>query len=98
MTPYELRVAERMNARAALAYAAYGRPVPRTVALRDWGNLNRRRPGETLLPMREPARCGTASGYKRHTRDRTPPCDACKEANTAEKRAGTGRRMGRNAA
>ena len=32
------------------------------------------------------APCGTYSAYKRHLRDRTPPCDPCKDANNAERR------------
>lgn len=30
---------------------------------------------------REPARCGTRPGYKRHHRENTPVCGACAQAN-----------------
>lgn len=33
------------------------------------------------------ALCGTASGYRRHTRDHEPPCVPCKAAHAAEERA-----------
>jgi hypothetical protein len=32
---------------------------------------------------REPARCGTRPGYKRHHREGSPVCDACAQANRA---------------
>lgn len=35
---------------------------------------------------REPARCGTRAGYKRHSRKGTPFCDACRAANTEHSR------------
>lgn len=31
-------------------------------------------------------RCGTYGGYKRHLRERTPPCQPCRDANNAERR------------
>ncbi|MFJ6579306.1 hypothetical protein ACIQMY_25505 [Streptomyces sp. NPDC091368] len=44
----------------------------------------RRTDSESTEPRkpREPARCGTRGGYKRHSRLRTPFCDACRAANT----------------
>lgn len=42
------------------------------------GNIRRRRTGPT---RREPARCGTRPGYKRHHREDTPVCEPCAEAN-----------------
>lgn len=32
-------------------------------------------------PSREPAKCGTTSGYQRHYRSGEPPCDLCRAAN-----------------
>lgn len=44
----------------------------------------RRREAAGLRPaVRQPARCGTRPGYKRHHREGTPVCDACAEANRA---------------
>ena len=92
------REAERMNQAAAALYVARGLPVPVCAPLREWGNLHRTVAGERLLPMAWPAECGTVSGYTKHRREHTQACDACKEANAEAKRAGTGARMGRNAA
>jgi len=43
----------------------------------------RRREAAGLKPRsgRQPARCGTRPGYKRHHRENTPVCDACADAN-----------------
>lgn len=45
---------------------------------------SRRPESESTQPRkpREPARCGTRAGYKRHSRKGTPFCDACRAANT----------------
>lgn len=32
---------------------------------------------------RQPATCGTPGGYKKHRREKTTPCRACRAANTA---------------
>ena len=33
-------------------------------------------------PKREPAKCGTRSGYGKHLREQTEPCPPCRQANT----------------
>lgn len=35
---------------------------------------------------RQPGECGTPAGYRRHQRAQDPPCFACVEANSWEKR------------
>ena len=39
------------------------------------------------------ARCGTESGYTRHVRTGTRPCDACKEAHASAERRRVARRQ-----
>ena len=55
-----------------------------------WGGLSekeRRRARAKLTPARLPAECGTPAGYTRHFRDGTPMCEACREADSAARRA-----------
>jgi WhiB family redox-sensing transcriptional regulator len=33
---------------------------------------------------REPAKCGTNSGYRKHLREKTKPCDPCRKAHAAD--------------
>jgi hypothetical protein len=69
-----------MNRRAMQLFAALGR-TPTVVDYRDWGDLRRTLPGETLLPKRSDAECGTDSGYRAHIRTSEPACAACKAAH-----------------
>ena len=48
----------------------------------------RRRSGRPLpkVPVTSRIKCGTNSGYQKHMRDRTPPCDPCLEAHAEAKR------------
>lgn len=34
---------------------------------------------------RPPAKCGTRTGYRKHLREKTPPCEECKKANSEYK-------------
>jgi len=36
-----------------------------------------------MVPIGEPAACGTTSGYTRHIRLKTQPCAGCRAAKTA---------------
>ncbi|NUS86349.1 MAG: WhiB family transcriptional regulator [Streptomyces sp.] len=48
------------------------------------GAQRRRRYEKTLQgPKRPPAKCGTRSGYQKHRKDNTEPCEDCRWANTA---------------
>ncbi|MGA5354019.1 WhiB family transcriptional regulator [Streptomyces thermodiastaticus] len=44
-------------------------------------------PAQTSAPTpkqkRQPAQCGTRSGYQKHLREKTPICDPCRKANSA---------------
>ena len=84
MTPSEARRgrvdrrrAQAHNRAALHAYARLG-ITPKVVEYRDWGNLNRKIPGEQLLPKRWPAECGTEAGYAKHLRKGQQPCEACR--------------------
>jgi len=61
---------------------------------RHYRQQERRREAAPRPPRkrREPARCGTRSGYKRHSRNGTPFCDACRAANAEHGRELTRRR------
>lgn len=41
---------------------------------------------KTCARPRDPAACGTLSGYQRHLRQDTTPCDACRAASRAYRR------------
>lgn len=54
-----------------------------------WGGLTederraaKRRAARKAMP-RQPARCGTRGGYKKHVREHTAICDGCRNANNA---------------
>ena len=55
----------------------------RGLCYRHYRQDERRRKAAERKPRsgRQPARCGTRPGYKRHHREGTPICDACAHAN-----------------
>lgn len=91
MTQQRRSAADGMNRRAMRLFAALGR-TPAVVDYRDWGDLRRTLPGETLLPRRLPAECGTEAGHSRHWRAGEPVCAACRRAHTEHVREWKARR------
>lgn len=58
----------------------------RGLCLKHYKQDQRRRerytaPAKRMPRRREPAKCGTRPGYKRHLREDTQACDACRAAN-----------------
>lgn len=64
-------------------------PAPEAVKVRP------KPPRNTRPPVREPAKCGTDSGYRRHHRFNTEVCEPCRQAHKDRTRIDNGNRSAR---